>query len=121
MDYTQKINTIKTLTNDNKNSQFICDKLKIPKYDFYNICNREKIKYIKANIRGGRTIGSKDKEKRTRRTKNKFEVKGGNNINNLDYKNDDIDSFLNNILEEANKPVTAEYVKNYDDNRFKEQ
>jgi hypothetical protein len=47
MDYTQKINTIKTLTNDNKNSQFICDKLKIPKYDFYNICNREKIKYIR--------------------------------------------------------------------------
>lgn len=67
--YSYIVNRIIDLTSDNKSSKYICDLLKIPKYEFYNICKRENIKFTKKYV--GKKLGAKDKKKRIRKCKNK--------------------------------------------------
>lgn len=63
--YDELIQKIKGLTEDGKLSTEICDILKIPKYEFYNICKRENIKFTKKYV--GKKIGTRDKKKRYRK------------------------------------------------------
>jgi hypothetical protein len=114
MEYQKKIIIIKKMINAGKNSIEISTKLKIPKSDFYNICNRENLSFNKISVRGGRKLGSKDLVKRIRKCKDKKLIKGGDDYIINKNKDDNIDTFLNSILDEAKRPITLNDVEEYD-------